>query len=609
MADNDNGCTKTPPKEVLNGPAKPEIPNTYSVHIECIIINKNQSTEIEEFFDYDGNRGTVHQRQSGIDFYAYYDYDSTEFIGVFPATNDCTVTDLSKSGERFLFGYNQGAAGGHIFTSAGALHFGANAQERYIGTDVIRGINVRAWYSCEHWDNMDATMDVYWYFSNPDSWDMAVGLPEIPIRAYVKGIAYSQDDINGSHVFEHIYDFIHFKNYISDNTIFETPSMVVCPGRKNTLDFPDLPNSFSFTIEMIDSVRQSVTFMTESYDFKSNVTKFEYKPTELTDSKYGFNPLTEIHDFNTGVAYIIDNMIGNCSMVPIEQGDFDDTTVNAHTVRMRTAKEFFSTDNTVVTYEGRKTARNLECDTWIGERSSSPSGIKSNTTWEWYFQTDAWSSVEQTDETTNPGGTPIQMRLKVPDLGMEYSYNIYGFSKATQDLKTYDISACYINGKRRRFDFQVSSSFKTNVDQNRQIFIYSTLMSLSGFMDVSPLRVANLQLSFQDDIHLRFDLLDVAPSFGDVANLKQETTLNAAADILTKAINNNEFVILLFAYNTITPITVMSGSIVEYDYDTHFSNIKSSTAKYSAGSMAGLAVGMMITGGAVGAGVAFKLFK
>ncbi|ESO90913.1 hypothetical protein LOTGIDRAFT_176794, partial [Lottia gigantea] len=72
-------------------------------------------------------------------------------------------------------------------------------------------------------------------------------------------------------------------------------------------------------------------------------------------------------------------------------------------------------------------------------------------------------------------------------------YNFYGFSQEHQDLMNYDISQCYNNNQKIKIDFQIPGKYQKNAEDNRILFLYSTLVSLAGYMDVSPLRISHIQ--------------------------------------------------------------------------------------------------------------------
>lgn len=56
----------------------------------------------------------------------------------------------------------------------------------------------------------------------------------------------------------------------------------------------------------------------------------------------------------SGVAYVMDEMLGNCTVMPIERDVFDDAMMKDMThVRIRTAVEFFDLDNTQPVYMGQ----------------------------------------------------------------------------------------------------------------------------------------------------------------------------------------------------------------------------------------------------------------
>ena len=56
----------------------------------------------------------------------------------------------------------------------------------------------------------------------------------------------------------------------------------------------------------------------------------------------------------SGVAYVMDEMLGNCTVMPIERDVFDDAMMKDVThVRIRTAVEFFDLDNTQPVYMGK----------------------------------------------------------------------------------------------------------------------------------------------------------------------------------------------------------------------------------------------------------------
>ncbi|KAK3595423.1 hypothetical protein CHS0354_003417 [Potamilus streckersoni] len=525
----------------------------------------------------------------------------------------CYVSDLSKSDQRYLLGYNVVNGKAHIYSANSALHFGGKGvNEVYMGKDVVRGIRVDRWSSCQYWADMDATMTIDWYFTDETEWDSAVGI-SIPVRAHVKGRVYTSN--TQSHDFDHYYEFFHFFPFIegSDNSVFETPSGVQCPGRKNTKPLPTIPpDVFSFTTEILDNRQNTISFMDEYFDHKDKLVKYDYRPLPTEYSPYGTNHIIEIHDFNTGVAYITDVTRGNCTIQSIEQGNFDDKTLDARHVRMRSAREFFYFDSTNYTYEGVKKNRNIDCDSWIGLRSDFPTkqaGV--NSTWEWYFATNDWTETNPGQEV---GGIPIQMRVSAPLLNFDFNYNIYDFKKRQPDLLKFDISACYIMRNRIVFKFLLPGSAIPSVS-SLEDFKFAILNAITRVTGVSPLRVSKLQTYFDQDIVVTFELLDVAPIVGDVNNAVREVPLDVAADTLKNLIKGGQFVITIDQSNRNYPnlqslvANQTEAEGTNYLYQTLNQTITTEQQGYGPGAMAGIGVSMPIVGVGMGIAFGYLLFK
>ena len=80
----------------------------------------------------------------------------------------CSVDALNSSSNNFLFGTKTSSTNTKIkpmYSAYGALRFGKQFKEQYMGRVTIRGMEVDEWKSCMYWDNIDATMEVHWYFS------------------------------------------------------------------------------------------------------------------------------------------------------------------------------------------------------------------------------------------------------------------------------------------------------------------------------------------------------------------------------------------------------------------------------------------------------------
>ena len=67
----------------------PTPPPQFSAHIECVITDKNMTTDLNEYYDDTGNRGAVHQLDLGLELDAWYDYNVNEFIYYYKPSRKC----------------------------------------------------------------------------------------------------------------------------------------------------------------------------------------------------------------------------------------------------------------------------------------------------------------------------------------------------------------------------------------------------------------------------------------------------------------------------------------------------------------------------------------
>ncbi|KAK7497755.1 hypothetical protein BaRGS_00010889 [Batillaria attramentaria] len=630
-------CENAEPQTTYpNAPSMPVIPDTFEVHVHCKISNRNQSTEVTEYYDYDNNRGVMHQVELGTRFYIYYDYNTDEMMNVFPDDKTCYRDKLGTDPNRFLFGYKPSHGHAHIFTPSAALHFGFdNLISSYQGPGVVRGIRVHTWYSCQYVAEFDATVNVYWSFTDPLNWDTAVGYPDTPAQCRVTGVAKNSRD-NGTHTFDHTYDFLHFKNFISsyDSDVFETPDGVVCSDRINTKPLPSLPDTFSMTVEVVNKLNRQVSFLQEWYDKDLNLVKFKYVPGPYKSLLFGTRPLTEVHDFGAGVAYIMDELLGNCSVIPIEHGGFDDELQDPSHVRIRTAAEFFYLDNVQVAYQGQRTVRGIPADSWVANRPNFPPGSNMNGVWQWFFQADNWTSTVE-KQASYTGGTPIQMRFLLEESA--YDYNLFHFQPKL-DSSAFDVTSCYTNKRRRNFDFAFSGQYQDDIRGNLTEFTHSLLATLRDVTKLSPLRISVTRVVFLADVHVRVELLDKAPITGDVSQMRAQTDLDSAAAALLQAIHGNGFVVNI-GPNSQEQIAALPQSVVERTVappnvvtttrpsptrappprgttrgpspgtQTRSSASGDNSQTYSPGDMGGLGVGTLILGALLGSGSAFVYMR
>ncbi|XP_067652962.1 uncharacterized protein [Haliotis asinina] len=530
-------CTPPPPQPTT-GVFRPIIPNTFEVHVDTIVMNKNMTTEVHEHFDDVHNRGMIEQYAYNEKFKGYYDYAHNEFVGMFPDQGICQVSNLSTSDQRYLFGYKQVNGQGRIFTASGAMHFGANETEVYLGQSQVRGIWVQGWQSCQYWDGMKASMNVTWYFSDPDSWDTSLGVPQVPVRCHVKGKV--QDTAAKSHDFEHYYEFVHFRDHIRDPRVFEMDASVVCPGRINTKPLPNVPDVLSMGVEQVDEVQKITTFTSEWFDSRMKLTKIDMFPSYLSASQYGTNLLSTVRDFSTGIQYVKDTVRGNCTVTALSQDNWDDRMQDPQHVRIATAQEFFHFDNTY-SYTGLKSIRGVDCDTWVSLRTDFPPGLPTNSTWEWAFVSANWTSGYDPIKYAQ-SAIPFQLKITVKGFGMQYTSNIFQYDAQEPNVMDFDITNCMTTERRRSFRVAFPQKYTQVIGHNQKQFKYAALVGIISSASINPIRVTNIMVTiYNRTAHLSFDLTDLPPVKGDIVTFVSGISLDLAASEFIRSVKANSF--------------------------------------------------------------------
>ncbi|XP_071098828.1 uncharacterized protein [Haliotis cracherodii] len=525
---------------------RPNLPKQFSVRVEANILDKNYTTDIEEWYDEVNNRGAIDQFEIGVEAIAIYDYDLNELIVVIPMPNSefqCTVTDLAKDPNRFIFGaktYSNGTD--RIYTAAGALRFGGSTPEKYVGIQVIRGIQTDTWQSCVYWPDMDATMTVLWHFSRVD-WQTSQDAPQVPVRCHVTGTIW-----NGtvSRNIEHIYEFAEYRNQLDGETErFETPQGAYCLGMKTRNKPPKTSNTFTFGAEVQVPEQELISYMTEYFDHDNKLVKLEYKPSNFGGPGANKDRTTEIHDFNTGLAYIRDEVNNNCTVNLIAGSGFDAETSGSTSVRIRSSSEFFFTNKTdFIAYEGIRTMRGIECDVWVADKDNWPMGSAVNSTWEWYFARKEWQDNEGSKfESQMPVGIIITMHIQP---AMHYVYNIYNYNEQPPVLWDFDIGKCYNSSEKQFQQFLLQGNFTKDVLADEMGFKTWVIQALVAFLSVSPLRISNIHVDHSDKyIKVAFYLLGPTPFRGDIPNFPTQTPLATASQQLTQGIQQGQLTVTI----------------------------------------------------------------
>ncbi|XP_064645649.1 uncharacterized protein LOC135498987 [Lineus longissimus] len=603
-------CSPVPQGNPTSGPPLPTVPDRYETHVECNFVQQKRTIVSAEYYDGPGNRGTIMMSEPGqVELNAIYNYQTGQILFYTPFQNGyaCQVADPATSPQKFLFPYTTVNGTKYLASAAMVLNFdNTKTPFIYVGKETIRGIPVHHWKTCAYWRGIEATMNLDWYWSDNTMWNSPGTNQSIPIRA----VAVGKISTPGapSRTFDHRYDFIHFlPNAVRPETTFETPPGTICKNQLSTKAIPNIAQHFKFNMEITQPETKLTLYTKEWYDYKARLVRLDRKPVSIGGGNQ--NTITEIHDFNTGVMYTTDQVLGNCSYKPIPKVNeiTSEVLADGANVRIRNPLEFLQLDKYPYTYTGTRTIRGVTCDVWITQRNDWPQGATNNftSTWEWYFSTSDWVTASgQVFER----GEPMMLELTAPKFGIHFIYNVFDFNEQQPDLWNYDISQCYTYLDRRHFQFALPGNFKGIVDVNKKLFRYFVLLSVTATAHVSVLRVNNIQVDFdENDILVTFTLLDRAPISGDVPMVVQEVPLDTASKLITDNINAGTFKVNMFVDTNQDPVTLTAKpySVKEVIREV----VTGASTGYSVGIMVAVALAMLLVGFAIGAGILFGVYK
>ncbi|XP_014666764.1 PREDICTED: uncharacterized protein LOC106808521 [Priapulus caudatus] len=188
----------------------------------------------------------------------------------------------------------------------------------YIGDkETVRGIPALQWQSTlKHDDDYSLKLD---YFFSQDAYTYT-GQHVVPLRAVVNGTVKDGSTVRQ---ITHVYDFTAFEeiSYPEHTEIFQIPRGVYCSGKISEKSVPDIPTAFSMIIEQSATVDEKpyLAASGEVYDYDNKLlritTYVENAPNITVPANKIF--VTQIHDYNSGVAFIINDLRGNCTTVAI----------------------------------------------------------------------------------------------------------------------------------------------------------------------------------------------------------------------------------------------------------------------------------------------------
>ncbi|XP_060602473.1 uncharacterized protein LOC132755602 [Ruditapes philippinarum] len=529
------------------GPAFPYLLDGFQTNVEVNIIDKQKTISAKWYYDYPGNRATITLFEHGIDGQLIFNFITDEIYEI--SGNTCTTSTLSTSDYVQWFGMYMSQGKPHINDTQSVLHFGKRFGEVYIGQENVRGIVANHWKSClsiPSWNNF--TIDYYFSASN---WSTSSTVSSAPLKAEVKGY---KTFVNGTvYNMHHVYDYFNYKpgSDAIDDTVFQTPPNVFCPGRKQGKPLPTLPKRFYYRTERIYPDLSAITFEDTWYDGSFQLFRRDYHPLIPLYPIYTMHPLTEIHDYKTGVRYVIDKSYGNCTTTSLST-NLIDTSLNTNKyngsfiIDLKNPLQLFHLDWNY-TYIGQNPVRGILCDTYIAQtKNLTINGFISNQncTITFYFTSKEWSNFHDSDKGMTSTSVPVQMEIYVYERDFSTTFNFVDFDPNPPSLDVFDISKCFFEANKISFQLKFPGTLVAK--EVPTIKEWSHLI-LAENMQVSILRISNINIDY-DDANLFVS-----------ATLLDKTAYSAQfTKIVGKAMERRDDQII---YNTSSPVKCASDCV------------------------------------------------
>ena len=199
------------------------------------------------------------------------------------------------------------------------FHFHNEFPMRKLESTTRRGIPVDHYQSCQTW-NGNFLVDHYFQSAN-----FTQGIifdntyKQVIVEMDIEG--YTNENDESVH-FNNLYSFYEFKSVIEHReNLFTEPPGVFCNGQTNKGNgLPKFSNFMTFYTQEVLSNGNSIL---EKFFYNNGVNAVRFDQAKNTDDNPFNYPIKRVFDFHSGVGYVINKELGNCSFSPIGSSGFN----------------------------------------------------------------------------------------------------------------------------------------------------------------------------------------------------------------------------------------------------------------------------------------------
>ncbi|CAN8001387.1 unnamed protein product, partial [Ixodes hexagonus] len=460
---------------------KAMLAKSYQTSVEYTAQPRNISEFSTEIHNRDDQTGYFEILISGVLNYIYYFGETNEEVSII--NNICEVKPLDASVKKEGIIYHG---------SSSILYSLPDDKMVYKNEATVRGIKVSQF---SYKDDKGNAYDVYFRTADWMADDNTTG--QVPVRV-------TNSSANGFTM----YDFYNFKPYKKRVGDMNLKTGLGCKGKKNPKGkaLPTLPDQISFQYEVYNhkvvggEPEDNLELNKIWFDATNKVAKVELNMRNVQG-------VTEIHDFNSGVMYVL-SKDDSCQVRHVSESRFSASMREKGVVAMKSPAQLLALTGDYY-YAGQTIIRGVACDIW---ESVQENVHRNNVTFDrlvttFYFTTLKWFTVADGKEETfvplyrTMAGATLDIYsagVWAPDFQLAVSYFDFTEDKTYNQgfLLNMDISDCFIS----KTYFEMILMTDQNMTGHEAWKGYSQLSEtlwehMYTAAEISPLRIPRLQAS------------------------------------------------------------------------------------------------------------------
>ncbi|KAI0217985.1 hypothetical protein LSAT2_030267 [Lamellibrachia satsuma] len=611
------------------GNPAPTLDKDFELTVEAKIKQRGYVVLLREYYDSNSRRGAVFRTHLGQQHRWIYkfkpgkgenpDFAHTdlEYSYLIDNNNRCSVPN--RHTPYFFFDYMHSVDAGHYTGPSRLLRLLTGDNQEYIrDNSSVRFIGADHWRACVQTKTGFRKLD--YYFSKKTE-ITPCGKRGIPLKVTMDATKKGHRNKSIEHTFSNSYDFMFYRpGPVKDKSVFEVPKGAVCYGFYGNKTRPPSPKSFSANIVMVFPDIKFSVIRRQYFDHEAKLSSFDATilPGSEYANRFGFNYVKIVHDYGTGIQYIIDTKRKNCTIEAVEPDvtrryDFDGPWDPSHVLLNHTS-ELFDLSGFKLSYQGQRVERDIPVEVWAALRDGFPTRAV-NTTIEVYYTQNNWMS-----EAGRHGERNVLVGLYHTFTGYRQSNNkipknchVYNYRDMVPDFSVFDVEPCFKDPKHfRRMSFQIPAGKLTPVAGRRRTQLERAARAyIAKVTGVELVRVNRLKIvaSTDNDIEVRFNLLEwLPPNEGANPAWNNRVSLEKASGKLLEAIDGSGTEPIRISDEKDTKdIYVKRGSLAVSSGPAQTTGVI--VHGYTTVALVGIGFGMVIVGGVVGLAIAFTLWK